>query len=205
MKIYKVILGVDISKLTLDISCAERRLHLKIGNESKGFAEFKKWCKINGINLKETLVIMEHTGGYEYKFIQFCESISLAYCRISGLEIKRSMGMSRGKSDKVDSFRIGQYGEERIKRLKPSQPLDKDILSLKQLLSFRKRLVRENSGLTLPQQFLDALDVMEMHNKSKSWAYHRLRSIRDQYHLKSHQRVSLYQSAITKDCLRKRL
>lgn len=44
----------------------------------------------------------------------------------------------------------------------------------------------------LPQQFLDALDVMEMHNKSRSWAYHRLRTIRSQYHLKSHQRVSLY-------------
>jgi len=147
METYNVILGVDVSKLTLDISCAERRLHLKIENEAKGFTELKKWCKTNKINLSETLIIMEFTGGYEYRFIQYCESISLAYCRISGLEIKRSMGMTRGKSDKVDSFRIGQYGEERIKRLTASKPLDKDILTLKQLLSFRKRLVRENAGL----------------------------------------------------------
>lgn len=147
MENYKVILGVDVSKLTLDISCAERKLHLKIENDSKGFRVFKSWCKTNDIKLNETLIVMEHTGGYEYKFLQFCESIPVAYCRISGLEIKRSMGMTRGKSDKVDSFRIGQYGEERIKRLKPSNPLDHDVLSLKQLLSFRKRLVRENSGL----------------------------------------------------------
>ncbi len=45
----------------------------------------------------------------------------------------------------------------------------------------------------LPQQFLDALDVMEMHNKSRSWAYRRLSTIRNAYQLKSHQRVSLYQ------------
>lgn len=147
MEAFKVILGVDVSKLTLDISYAERKLHVKVENETKGFRVFKKWCSENHIQLEETLVILEYTGGYEYRFIQFCESVSLAYCRISGLEIKRSMGMSRGKNDKVDSFRISQYGQERIKRLSPSKPLDKNILSLKQLLSFRKRLVRENSGL----------------------------------------------------------
>ena len=147
MKNWNVILGVDVSKLTLDISCAERRLHLKIENQSKGFSLFKKWCKTNAINLEETLVVMEFTGGYEYRFMQFCESVSIAYTRISGLEIKNSMGMVRGKNDKDDSFRIGQYGEEKIKRLKPSTPLNTNILSLRQLLSFRKRLVRENAGL----------------------------------------------------------
>jgi len=47
METYNVVpiaigIGVDVSKLTLDISYAERRLHLKIDNNSKGFAEFKK-------------------------------------------------------------------------------------------------------------------------------------------------------------------
>ncbi len=147
METYNVILGIDVSKLTLDISCAERRLHLKIDNNSKGFSEFRKWCKMNDINLIETLVVMEHTGGYEYRFIQFCESVPVAYCRIPGLQIKKSLGMTRGKDDKVDSFRIAQYGDEKIKRLEPSKPLDKNILSLKHLLSFRKRLVRESAGL----------------------------------------------------------
>jgi len=147
MKSWNVILGVDVSKLTLDICCAERNLYLKIENQTKGFNLFKKWCKVNEINLKETLVVMEHTGGYEYRFIQFCESQSIPYCRIPGLEIKQSQGMTRGKSDQVDAFRIGQYGEEKAKRLVPSKPLDKNILTLKQLLSFRKRLVRERAGL----------------------------------------------------------
>jgi len=140
-------LGVDVSKLTLDICCAEKKLYIKIDNGSKGFSLFKKWCKTNGINLEKTLVVMEYTGGYEYRFMQFCESIAVSYCRIPGLEIKQSMGMTRGKSDQADAFRIGQYGEEKGKRLKPSKPLDNRILRLKQLLSFRKRLVREKAGL----------------------------------------------------------
>jgi transposase len=56
------------------------------------------------------------------------------------------MGMTRGKSDQADSYRISKYGEEKIKGLEASKPLDKNILLLKQLLAFRKRLVRDNAG-----------------------------------------------------------
>jgi transposase len=146
MKEWNVILGVDVSKLTLDICCAERRLPLHIDNNSEGFSKFKKWCKDNEIDLRQTLVVLEYTGGYEYRFIQFCESMGIAYCRVPGLEIKLSMGMVRGKSDGADAFRIGRYGEQKARELKPSKPLDNNIIELKQALSFRKRLVRESAG-----------------------------------------------------------
>lgn len=147
MKKWNVILGVDVSKLTLDICRAEQNQHIKIDNCSKGFSVFKKWCKTLGIDLNETLVVMEFTGGYEYRFIQFCESASIHYLRVPGLEIKGSMGMTRGKSDEEDSFRIGRYGEQRANELEASKPLNNNILTLKQLLSFRKRLVRDRAGL----------------------------------------------------------
>jgi transposase len=146
MKTWNVILGADASKKTIDICWAEAKLFCHINNNSEGFSKFKKWCKEHEIDLKETFIVLEYTGGYEYRFIQFCESHSIDYRRVAGLEIKRSMGMVRGKSDKADSFRISQYGEEKIKRLEPSKPLDKNILELKTLLSFRKRLVRESAG-----------------------------------------------------------
>ena len=130
MEKWNVILGVDVSKLTLDVCWAEGNLHLKIENCTKGFNDFKKWCKIHQINLKDTLVVMEYTGGYEYRFIQFCQSLSIPYCRVPGLEIKQSMGMVRGKNDKVDSFRISQYGEEKVRRLIPSKPLSDTVLVL---------------------------------------------------------------------------
>jgi hypothetical protein len=40
---------------------------------------------------------LEYTGGYEYRFLQFCDTKSIPYCRVPGLEIKQSMGMVRGK------------------------------------------------------------------------------------------------------------
>jgi transposase len=146
MKTWNVVLGVDVSKKTVDICWSEQRLFIQISNNGEGFCKFKAWCKANSIDLSETFIVLEYTGGYEYRFIQFCEAHAIAYRRVPGLEIKQSMGLTRGKSDKADSFRISRYGEEKIKRLQPDKPLNNNILELKHLLSLRKRLVRESAG-----------------------------------------------------------
>jgi len=146
MKKWEFTLGVDVSKNTLDISCSELNEHVKIKNGTEGFTVFLKWCKHFKIDLKQSFLVMEFTGGYEYKLIQFCESRGILYTRIPGLAIKNSLGITRGKNDKVDSSRIAQYGEEKHKSLTPSKPLNPALVSLKELLSFRKRLVRENAG-----------------------------------------------------------
>ncbi len=146
MKKWKFTLGVDVSKHTLDISCAELNVHIKIKNGSEGFIQFLKWIRQLKIDLQDCFLVLEYTGGYEYKLLQFCQAHAIVYARIPGLAIKNSLGITRGKNDKVDSFRIAQYGEEKHKLLQPSRPLNAAIIRLKELLSFRKRLVRENAG-----------------------------------------------------------
>lgn len=146
MKKWKFTIGIDVSKSTLDIHCSEINQHIQIANGTEGFKDFIKWCKTHQIELFESIIVMEFTGGYEYKLIQFCESKKIPYARISGLAIKRSMGITRGKSDQVDAARIAQYGTEKHKSIEPSKPLNMDIVQLKELLSFRKRVVREQAG-----------------------------------------------------------
>ena len=96
--------------------------------------------------MKNCVVVMEYTGGYEYKLIQLCENKKIPFIRIPGLAIKRSLGIIRGKNDKVDSKRIAQYASEKHSSLKISKPLDKRIVQLKELIRFRKRCVKENAG-----------------------------------------------------------
>jgi transposase len=146
MKKWKFTLGVDVSKNTLDIHCSEVREHICIPNGSEGFKLFIKWCKAHQIKIEESLVVMEYTGGYEYKFIQFCESKKVPYSRVPGLAIKRSLGITRGKNDKVDAARIAQYGEEKYKTIQVSKPWNKAIMQLKELLGLRKRIVREKAS-----------------------------------------------------------
>lgn len=90
--------------------------------------------------------MLEYTGGYEYRLLQFLESKSILYARLPGLEIKNSVGITRGKTDKVDAGRIAQYGEEKYKSIKASKPLNPTMIRLKELLSCRKRFIRENAG-----------------------------------------------------------
>ena len=146
IKKWDFTLGVDVSKHTLDISCAELNEHTIIDNTIRGFINFKKWCQAKKIKLRKSIIVMEYTGGYEYRLVKFCDSRKIKYARISGLEIKKSLGIVRGKNDKVDAGRIARYAQEKIMHLKLAQPLNLKIMRLKELLSFRKRLVRESAG-----------------------------------------------------------
>jgi len=146
MKKWDFTLGVDVSKLTLDVHCTELNIHIRIANGSDGFKLLQKWCSDNRIDLGKSIVAMEYTGGYEYKLMQFCETKKIQYSRIAGLAIKNSLGIVRGKNDKVDAKRIAQYADEKHKSLVPAHPINPIILRLRQLLSFRKRLVRESAG-----------------------------------------------------------
>ena len=146
MKNWDFILGVDVSKNTLDVYCWERQKHICIQNGTEGFKALKKWGRANAIDLSKSIVVMEFTGGYEYKLLQFCEAMRIPFRRLPGLAIKRSMGIARGKNDKVDAMRIAQYADEKHNSIEPSKPLNNKIIELKALLQFRKSLVRENAG-----------------------------------------------------------
>lgn len=146
MKKWEFIIGIDISKSTLDLFYNEGKQHFKIENGSEGFRKLLKWCSDLGINLQRSIFVMEITGGYEYKLVQFCESKHIPFLRIPALAIKRSLGIVRGKNDKVDAARIAKYADEKQKDLEASKPLNMRILSLKELLNFRKRIVRETAG-----------------------------------------------------------
>jgi hypothetical protein len=74
MKKWNFTLGVDVSKLKLDIHCSELNIHIQVLNGTQGFRIFKSWCKEYEIDLKSGFVAMEYTGGFVYKFIQYCES-----------------------------------------------------------------------------------------------------------------------------------
>jgi transposase len=146
MKKWEFIIGVDVSKLTLDLYFNEGKSHLKIENSTVGFRQLLKWCKTLNINLSEAIFSMEITGGYEYKLVQFLTAKNIAFIRIPALAIKRSLGITRGKNDRVDALRIAKYTEEKQKSLNASNPLNMNILTLKELLRFRKRIVREMAG-----------------------------------------------------------
>jgi transposase len=62
------------------------------------------------------------------------------------LEIKRSLGIQRGKNDKIDAKRIAEYAYQKKDKINPSILPCKNILQIRRLLSLRDRLVKQRSG-----------------------------------------------------------
>jgi len=144
-------IGIDISKKTLDASIfvenmEEKRFpHLKVNNNKTGFKELMKWSRKEHVNLKDCLFCMEHTGHYGLEFFTFLEQKGIDYCAVCPLVMKRSMGISRDKNDKIDSARIAIFAFEKAYKLNPSKLASEDILNLKRLQSERALYIRERA------------------------------------------------------------
>ena len=107
-----VIVGVDVSKSTLDICIKPTQTLLQIPNTALGFKELMAAVDQQSqlVEASKLLVIMEHTGLYSRRFEKFLQSHHIGFCKIPSLQIKRSLGAIRGKNDKIDAVRIAEYG-----------------------------------------------------------------------------------------------
>lgn len=146
MQKKEIFIGVDVSKLTLDVSVHGSKNHLRISNNSEGFKKLLSWFRSLKITLEECWFVLEYTGGYEYRLVQFCVAKQITFTRIPGLQIKKSLGMQRGKNDKIDSKRIAEYGYEKRERLQQSKACNPGITRLKQLLTQRSGFVNDKKA-----------------------------------------------------------
>ena len=144
---YKWFVGIDISKLTLDFTLYnpknyKKSAHIEVDNNKSGFKKVLSWLKKMQINIQDTLLCLEHTGIYGLELSVFMEEKKIAYSAVSPLEIKRSLGLTRGKNDKIDSLKISRYCYLHASELKLSRLPSKKMQALKLLLNERMRVVK---------------------------------------------------------------
>ena len=147
MKIQHII-GADLSKKSIDLVCHLLNTHLQIENSITGFKDLVQWMWQKKINPSETMIVMEHTGLYSYCFEKFLHQHQIAFCKVNALAIKRSIGIVRGKTDKLDAARIAAYGYEKKEKLAINVPASDALKRLQLLHSTRERLVRHRASLT---------------------------------------------------------
>lgn len=147
MQKFQHIVGADLSKKTIDLYCQQTNQHLQIENATKGFKAMLRWFKQQNIHPSDTLLAMEHTGLYSFCFEAFLQQQSIAFVKASALSIKKSMGLVRGKTDKMDARRIAQYAFEKQASLKQEVPSGKEVQYLQMLHSTRERLVKQRTAL----------------------------------------------------------
>lgn len=143
----KVIIGCDISKHKIDIYCLENEESFIIKNNEEGFSKLSLWIKQHQLDIKNLIVAFEHTGAYGKALTKYCSDNQIDFLAINALEIKLSLGITRGKNDVIDSKRIANYVFEKQYKLSPTKPTDKEIERLKQLRTSRDLLVKQRASL----------------------------------------------------------
>ncbi|HEY5969943.1 MAG TPA: transposase [Chitinophagaceae bacterium] len=146
MKVQQII-GADLSKKSIDLVCHLFKSHVQIDNTITGFKDLMQWFKEQKINASKTMIVMEHTGLYSYCFEKFLHQHQIPFCKVNALAIKRSIGLVRGKTDKLDAARIAAYGYEKKDRLTIDVPVSDPLRRLQMLYSTRERLVRHRASL----------------------------------------------------------
>jgi transposase len=148
MKKICFFIGVDVSKLTLDVaiingSTPNSILHSSFSNTKTGISELLSWVRKNSSKVKEELIFcMEHTGVYSLPLCSVLSEKKFVYTLVPALEIQRSSGIQRGKSDAADAKLIAKYAYLRRDSIKITTIPDKALLKLRHLIAYRERVIR---------------------------------------------------------------
>lgn len=154
--LYKFYVGIDVSKATLDIGLVNASnvgtiAHHQVSNDDVGIAEMVSWLeRQENFSIRETLFCLEHTGMYNYPLLQFFSKHDANVWVENPMQIKKSLGLQRGKNDKIDAIRIAQYAFRSADRVKLWQPARIVVDKLKHLSGLRERLVETKKRLQTP-------------------------------------------------------
>lgn len=143
----KEVIGIDASKLTLDCCVHTSGGQEVFYNTPEGISMMVDWSfETSGMSMENLLFVFEHTGLYTHQLIQYLGSKGCVFDVVPGLEIKRSLGIARGKDDRSDAKRIALYGYRMREEVKPYQLRGESLESLKRLMSMRRKLVSQRAG-----------------------------------------------------------
>ena len=143
----KIYVGIDISKEKCNL-CYRSGLEIvheeERSNEVKALKKaFKETLKALGATMDEILICAEYTGRYIYPLTVACQELDPFHWLDDPTRIKNSMGLTRGKSDRIDAARIAEYvfrySDKAVRYAIPDAPL----VSMKNLLSDREFLLND--------------------------------------------------------------
>jgi transposase len=168
----KHFIGIDVSKDTLDLSVivdGKNLQHYCIKNSTREIkSTVNKFMRALGATLDDTVFCMEHTGMYNLPLVKWLQNQKGKMWLESGVHIRKTLGLVRGKNDKVDSARIAMYAYINRHQIRFWKAPRKVIERIAALISQRSRMIKAKKQLSTANQeqkkFLDK-EIMSSLNK----------------------------------------
>jgi transposase len=121
---FSCFVGIDVSKKTiaaaLYVSASTPFIHQQFENRPSGFRALLTWANKQTSD-DNMLFCLEHSGIYALPLCCFFTQQKLQYSLQSPLQVKKSMGIQRGKSDKADAQMLARYAYLYREEIKLSQ------------------------------------------------------------------------------------
>jgi len=148
MKKKLIVIGIDVSKATLDCFIhGSAAKHFIVENGSRGFVILLETVlKSTKCRKEDLLICFENTGKYSKMLSVFLHTHEIPFVMAPALEIKKSLGITRGKNDKVDARRIALYAHQKMDQLVLTVLPGEKIDRIKSLLSLREKLIKHRTG-----------------------------------------------------------
>jgi len=130
-------------------------------NAKSGLKKLNQWLlQQEGFAFNKALFCMEHTGIYTRRLVEFLLPKGAKVWMESALHLKRSLGMIRGKNDKVDSYRIARYAMVNVDQVKLISPSNQTLQLLKDLLASRTRIDKSIQSIRVSVRELQKVDKL---------------------------------------------
>jgi transposase len=143
MQKFSLYVGIDVSKAWLDIAIVSKENQLQqVDRIDNTVSAISKYVRALLPQTAGILFCIENTGKYGNAFLQVTSMKRLNTWVEHPLQIKRSQGMSRGKTDHQDAIRIAQYACRFHDKVTLWKPEEKIIAQLKEFQSKRELLVK---------------------------------------------------------------
>jgi transposase len=143
MQKFSLFVGIDVSKAWLDIAIVSQENHLqKIDRIDNTVSAITAYVRTLHSQTAGILFCLENTGKYGNAFLEVTITLHLNTWVEHPLQIKRSQGMIRGKTDQQDAMRIAHYAFRFQDKLSLWKPEEKIISQLKELQSKRELLMK---------------------------------------------------------------
>ncbi len=143
----KSFIGIDVSKSTLDVYILTNKNYFQVSNSEIGFAQLLEQCCVR-LNRKpaDLYFCFEDTGRYSRSLAALLADAEICFTMAPAMDIKKSLGMKRGKSDRTDARAIAQYAWEKRDVIQPTRLNSGMVSQLRQLLALRDKLLRHRTA-----------------------------------------------------------
>lgn len=97
MKNYDEVVGIDVSKKTIDAHCHHAQSHREFTNDISGYKSLLKWV-FKVTKGSKVFYCFENTGYYSLKLSLYLHGQDIVYVEESPLKIKRCSGQGENRS-----------------------------------------------------------------------------------------------------------